>query len=69
MQCLHAREHAGIPSFLLLVRRYVIICRSLFEQHKLMFSLLLAIKILQNQNMINAQEWRCVRGWLAVACL
>jgi dynein heavy chain len=34
------------------------VCRSLFEQHKLMFSLLLAIKVLQNQNMINAQEWR-----------
>ncbi|KAF5829736.1 dynein heavy chain and region D6 of dynein motor-domain-containing protein [Dunaliella salina] len=36
---------------------YVIVCRSLFEQHKLMFSLMLAIKILQNQNMINPQEW------------
>jgi len=29
-----------------------------------MFSLLLAIKVLQDQNMINAQEWRWVAwGW------
>lgn len=37
---------------------YVNICRSLFERHKLMFSLLLAVKILQHQKYINAQEWR-----------
>ena len=37
---------------------YVNICRSLFERHKLMFSLLLAIKILQNRNQVDAQEWR-----------
>lgn len=37
---------------------YVNICRSLFEKHKLMFSLLLTIKVLQNQNYINGQEWR-----------
>ncbi|EFJ44216.1 dynein heavy chain 2 [Volvox carteri f. nagariensis] len=37
---------------------YVNICRSLFEAHKLMFSLLLTIKILQNQNRIDSREWR-----------
>ncbi|KAG2439747.1 hypothetical protein HYH02_010624 [Chlamydomonas schloesseri] len=37
---------------------YVNICRSLFEAHKLMFSLLLTIKILQNRNMIDGREWR-----------
>lgn len=38
---------------------YVNICRSLFECHKLMFSLLLTIKVLQNQNYIDSREWRC----------
>ncbi|KAG2485619.1 hypothetical protein HYH03_015682 [Edaphochlamys debaryana] len=37
---------------------YVNVCRSLFEKHKLMFSLLLAIKILQNQSRIDGREWR-----------
>lgn len=37
---------------------YVNICRSLFERHKLMFSLLLAVKILQNRDYIDAKEWR-----------
>ncbi|KXZ54227.1 hypothetical protein GPECTOR_5g319 [Gonium pectorale] len=37
---------------------YVNVCRSLFEKHKLMFSLLLATKILQNQGRIDAREWR-----------
>ncbi|GAX80571.1 hypothetical protein CEUSTIGMA_g8008.t1 [Chlamydomonas eustigma] len=37
---------------------YVNICRSLFERHKLMFSLLLTIKVLQNGGHIDAKEWR-----------
>jgi hypothetical protein len=37
---------------------YVNICRSLFERHKLMFSFLLTIKILQHKNAIDPQEWR-----------
>ncbi|GLI62391.1 hypothetical protein VaNZ11_005010 [Volvox africanus] len=37
---------------------YVNICRSLFEAHKLMFSLMLTIKILQNQGRIDGREWR-----------
>jgi dynein heavy chain len=37
---------------------YVNVCRSLFEAHKLMFSLLLAIRILQNRGVVDAREWR-----------
>ena len=37
---------------------YVNICRSLFERHKLMFSFLLTIKILQHNNAVDPQEWR-----------
>ncbi|GLC56009.1 hypothetical protein PLESTB_001054700 [Pleodorina starrii] len=37
---------------------YVNICRSLFEAHKLMFSLLLTIKIRQNRGHIDGREWR-----------
>ena len=34
------------------------ICRSLFERHKLMFSLLLCVAIMQQRGEIDAQEWR-----------
>ena len=37
---------------------YVNISRSLFERHKLMFSLLLTVKVLQNLDYIDAKEWR-----------
>eukprot|EP00898_Chlorokybus_atmophyticus_P004944 jgi/Chlat1/5450/Chrsp36S00417 len=37
---------------------YVNVCRSLFEQHKLMFSFLLCIKILQHKGQIDPFEWR-----------
>nr|AML30859.1 axonemal inner arm dynein heavy chain 3 [Marsilea vestita] len=37
---------------------YVNVCRSLFEKHKLMFSLMLCIKILQELKAINSAEWR-----------
>nr|PNR26425.1 hypothetical protein PHYPA_031000 [Physcomitrium patens] len=37
---------------------YINVCRSLFEKHKLMFSLMLCIKILQGLGRIHAQEWR-----------
>ena len=37
---------------------YVNVCRSLFEQHKLMLSLLLCIKILQALDAVDAIEWR-----------
>ena len=37
---------------------YENICRSLFEKHKLLFSLMLTIKILQADNLINEVEWR-----------
>lgn len=37
---------------------YVNVCRSLFERHKLMLSLLLTIKIMQNRGTIDSKEWR-----------
>ncbi|XP_024523426.1 dynein heavy chain 1, axonemal [Selaginella moellendorffii] len=37
---------------------YVNICRSLFEKHKLMFSFLLCIKIMQAWNLFDPAEWR-----------
>ncbi|DBA03742.1 TPA: hypothetical protein N0F65_004159 [Lagenidium giganteum] len=37
---------------------YKNICRSLFEEHKLLFSFLLTIKLLQGQNKIDSLEWR-----------
>jgi len=35
---------------------FITVCRSLFEAHKLMFSFLLAIKILQNRKQIDPGE-------------
>jgi dynein heavy chain len=37
---------------------YKNVCRSLFERHKLLFSFLLAIKILQGDDKIDGDEWR-----------
>ncbi|KAL2653916.1 hypothetical protein R1flu_022044 [Riccia fluitans] len=37
---------------------YVNVCRSLFEKHKLMFSLMLCIKILQATGQVDPAEWR-----------
>lgn len=37
---------------------YTNVCRSLFEKHKLLFSFLLAVRILMNENKINMEEWR-----------
>lgn len=36
---------------------YTNICRSLFERHKLLFAFLLTIRILQGDNLIDANEW------------
>jgi dynein heavy chain len=37
---------------------YENVCRSLFEKHKLLLSLLLTVKILQGDNKLNEKEWR-----------
>jgi len=37
---------------------YENICRSLFEKHKLLFSFNLCIKIMQGDDLIDAEEWR-----------
>lgn len=37
---------------------YENICRSLFERHKILFSFMLTIKILQGSNLIDQNEWR-----------
>ncbi|KAG7391800.1 Dynein heavy chain 1, axonemal [Phytophthora pseudosyringae] len=37
---------------------YKNVCRSLFEKHKLLFSFLLTIKIMQGNNEVDAGEWR-----------
>lgn len=37
---------------------YINICRSLFEKHKLMFSLLLCVNIMKNDGKIDPGEWR-----------
>ncbi|XP_053577059.1 dynein axonemal heavy chain 1 [Bombina bombina] len=37
---------------------YCNVCRSLFEKHKLMFSLLLCVRILMHQGLIRIEEWR-----------
>jgi dynein heavy chain len=34
------------------------VCRSLFEEHKMLFSFLLTIKIMQGDNRVDAGEWR-----------
>jgi len=39
---------------------YKNVCRSLFEVHKPLFSLLLTIKIMQGDNKVDASEWRFV---------
>ncbi len=37
---------------------YENVCRSLFEKHKLLFSFMLCIKILQSRDLVDGNEWR-----------
>jgi len=37
---------------------YENVCRSLFEKHKLLFSLILCVKILFGDNRMDGEEWR-----------
>ena len=37
---------------------YENVCRSLFERHKLLFSFVMTVKIMQGDNKIDIQEWR-----------
>ena len=37
---------------------YENVCRSLFEKHKLLFSFVLTIKIMQGDNKVDINEWR-----------
>jgi dynein heavy chain len=37
---------------------YVNVCRSLFERHKLLFSFILTMKIMQHAGAVDAAEWR-----------
>jgi dynein heavy chain, axonemal len=46
---------------------YKNVCRSLFEVHKPLFSLLLTIKVMQGDNKVDAGEWRFVISGLAPA--
>lgn len=43
------------------------VCRSLFENHKLLFSFLLCVKILENSNQMDATEWRYLLAGVAGA--
>jgi dynein heavy chain len=44
---------------------YQNICRSLFETHKMLFSFLLTIKIMQGENRVDAEEWRFLISGMA----
>eukprot|EP01035_Chromulina_nebulosa_P020290 gene20290-26338_t len=44
---------------------YTNICRSLFERHKLLFSFILCVKILQGENMIDALQYRFLLSGIA----
>lgn len=44
---------------------YTNICRSLFEKHKLLFSFLLTIKILQGASQVDPLEWRFLISGMA----
>jgi dynein heavy chain, axonemal len=46
---------------------YQNICRSLFERHKLLFSFILSVKILQGENLINGEEYRFLLSGIAPA--
>jgi dynein heavy chain len=64
MGCGNAEKSADLPTRLNSLNEYFTysiyqnVCRSLFEVHKLLFSFLLCIKIMQGDDKIDADEWR-----------
>lgn len=46
---------------------YCNVCRSLFEKHKLLFSFLLCVRILMNEDRIDTEEWRFLISGSSIA--
>jgi dynein heavy chain len=62
--CTNAEKSADLPTRLKNLNEYFTfsiyenVCRSLFEVHKLLFSFLLCVKIMQGDDQIDPAEWR-----------
>lgn len=54
----NAQERIGFLNNFFTLQLYENICRSLFEKHKLLFSLILCVKILFGDGKMDADEWR-----------
>lgn len=54
----NAQERIGFLNNFFTLQLYENICRSLFEKHKLLFSLILCVKILFGEGKMDGDEWR-----------